>query len=183
MTEHDPWPLLFFPAIGILGKTGWLGVLVIFTFFRVICFDYKETLILLIVSPQSSLMIQEQSQEYLRNSIYGAITLEWKLGVPQIACKPYTFCNRILCCPSLLLKWKPQGQENKIWIAVHHFSVEKSLPPCLRKELPTGQNFSAVLWTGGCWSQSGVKAIVTFSLFSGTETRWSLNKSKKNTLW
>lgn len=115
---HD---LCFFPAIGILGKTGWLVALVIFTFFRVICFDYKETLILLIVSPQSSLMIQEQSQEYLRNSIYRAITLVWKLEVPQIACKPYTFCNQILCCPSLLLKWKPQGQENEIWIAVRYF--------------------------------------------------------------
>lgn len=83
---HD---LCFFLAIGILGKTGWLGALVIFTFFRVICFDSKETLTLLIVNPQSSLMIQDQSQEYLCNSIYIAITLVWKLEVPQIAHKPY----------------------------------------------------------------------------------------------
>lgn len=81
---HD---LCFFPAIGILGKTGWLGALVIFTFFGVICFDSKETLILLIVNPQSSLMIQEQSQEYLCNNIYIAITLVWKFEVPQIARK------------------------------------------------------------------------------------------------
>lgn len=116
---HD---LCFFPAMGILGKTGWLGALVIFTFFRVICFDYKETLTLLIVSPQSSLMIQEQSQQYLCNSICGAITLVWKLGVPQTACEPSTSCNQILCCPSLLLKGKPQGQEKEIWIAAHYFS-------------------------------------------------------------
>lgn len=79
---HD---LCFFPAIAILGKTGWPGALLIFTFFRVICFDYKETLTLLIVSPQSSLMIQEQSQEYLCNSICGAITVVWKLGVPHVS--------------------------------------------------------------------------------------------------
>lgn len=119
MTEHDPWPLLF-SSYRYPGKDRLLGALVIFTFFRVICFDYKETLILLIVSPQSSLMIQDQSQEYLRNSIYGAITLVWKLGVPQTACKPYTFCNQIIRCPSLFLKWKPQGQENEIWIAAHY---------------------------------------------------------------
>lgn len=83
---HD---LCFFLAIGILGKTGWLGALVIFIFFREICFDSKETLILLIVNPQSSLMIQDQSQEYLCNSIYTAITLVWKLEVPQIARKTY----------------------------------------------------------------------------------------------
>lgn len=83
---HD---LCFFLAIVILGKPGWLGALVIFTFFRVICFDSKETLILLIVNPQPLLMIQDQSQEYLCNSIYTAITLVWKLEVPQITRKSY----------------------------------------------------------------------------------------------
>jgi len=83
---HDLW---FSLAIGILGKTGWLGALVIFTFFRVIWFDSKKTLILLTVNPQSSLMIQDQSQEYLCNSIYIAITPVWKLEVPQIACEVY----------------------------------------------------------------------------------------------
>lgn len=88
VTEHDTRPLLFL-AISVLGKTDWFGVLVIFTFFRVICFDSKETLILLIVNPQSLLMIQDQSQEYLCNSIYVAITLAWKFEVPQIAYNAY----------------------------------------------------------------------------------------------
>ena len=102
VTKYDTRPLLFL-AIGILGKTDWFGVLVIFTFFRVICFDYKETLILLIVNPQSSLMIQDQSQKYLCNSIYVAFTLVWKFEVPQRALR-LTFCNQMVCCSSLLLK-------------------------------------------------------------------------------
>lgn len=53
------------------------------------------------VNPQSSLMIQDQSQEYLCNSIYTAITLVWKSEVPQIARKTYLLQSNPLLAISI----------------------------------------------------------------------------------